>query len=82
MRKAKAKPVVAWVIYCHPTDYPEHFVVRRHALTARSRDCLSVVYGEARLFTNLADARAVIPQGLQRFGRQKEDQRSIVETWL
>lgn len=65
-----------WVIYDHPRDYPDNFVVR----------CW---YGtEAELHCKLADsiehARALVVNagGCWPLGRMDNDDRAIVEVWL
>jgi hypothetical protein len=67
------------VIYDHPRDYPEKWVVRAQTLKGheeivRSPDC--------SLHDSLEEARRALPPGLVRFDRDPEDDPVIRETWL
>lgn len=67
-----------WVIFEHPVDYPDHFVVRRCFLNGqwtRMAQFGSVV-------GSLEEARAEVPRGLTRIPRAEGDEGQIVETWL
>jgi hypothetical protein len=67
-----------WVIYEHPSDYPEHFVVRCVHVTAGK-----LVFDTAcTLCPTLEDARASLPEGLLNIGRQEGDDPVIREVWL
>lgn len=90
--------LVFWVIYDHPRDFPDHFVLRRqfvkaHAFQAIPRelapygtvvgsDHLIAVDRAARIADSLDAARAMLPQGLRRFPRHPTDVPCIVEVWL
>jgi len=63
---------VAWAIYDHPKDYPNHFVLRRWEWTTPDEDC--------QLFDTLEEARAAVPPGLVRFVGDSNP--VIVETWI
>jgi hypothetical protein len=70
-----------WVIYDHPRDYPNHFVVRRQWSDRGMVHCDRNCY----LTRSLAEARAVIDRlapGLVCFQRSSEDDPFIVESWL
>lgn len=62
------------VIYDHPLDYPNHFVVRRWLNDVPDRECT--------LFGNLRDARLSLPRGMTRLPRWEGDDPNIVEVWL
>jgi hypothetical protein len=70
--------MVMFVIYDHPLDYPEHYVVRQwfplatgHALPAEGYT----------LHATLEDARARIPKGLLRRDRWAGEDMVIAEVW-
>lgn len=69
-----------WVIYEHPTDAPDHFVVRRWVVNG------GVIYMDrtASLAPDLAGARAMIPLGLVKLpaGSHGRDDPAIREVWL
>lgn len=63
-----------FVIYDHPTDHPDDFVVRKWiGLDPRE------IVGKA---STLEDARKLVPAGASRMPRFAGDDRVIVETWL
>lgn len=65
-----------WVVYDHPADYPDHFVVRLwYGLT---REEAATPCG------NLVEAREYIATqgGCVPFGRYDEDDPVILEFWL
>jgi hypothetical protein len=68
-----------WVIYDHPRDYPEKYVVRRHVVeypgTYRPTEDYS-------LHDTLNDARKAIPHWTVRLERHPQDDVVILETWL
>ena len=65
-----------WVIYTHPTDYPEHFVVRVFwGLTPETQQRLAKTLFEAR--------QMVIAEGAcARIERADRDAACIEETWI
>lgn len=69
-----------YTIYDHPTDYPNHFVVR--GITIREGHIIHDHIATAIVDT-LREARAAIPmQYSARISRSPEDEPQIVETWL
>jgi hypothetical protein len=76
---SEAAPLIMYVIYCRPADYPDSYVVRRWGIGdgyARPEDVpLAVV-------PTLRWARAQIPEGLFHHRRQPQDDPVIVETWF
>jgi hypothetical protein len=69
-----------WVIFDHPRDQPDFYVVRRQRAT---RDGTILhdhrIYG----FRELEKARAwLIQQGLTRLNRSLEDDPVILEIWI
>lgn len=69
-----------WTIYDHPSDYPDHWVVRPF----RSEDG-RVRPGMAKLADTLEEARALVPIdrfGLHRMEPSPGDDPVIAETWI
>jgi hypothetical protein len=68
--------ITLYVVYCHPRDYPEEFVVRRWTLDQPER-------GDPFLRgASLDDVRALLPPGLYNLGRHEDDDPVIVEVWV
>lgn len=64
-----------WVIYDHPTEYPDHFVARRFAYDQPTPDI--------KLASDIMALRAdMLTQGLVCITRSPDDDAKIVETWL
>lgn len=75
-----------WTIYCRPTDYPNHYVVRRCVVIqaehhARGASLTLRHDHECQLADSLEEARKLVPPGLFNLHRQPEDEPQIVETW-
>jgi hypothetical protein len=66
------KVLIAWVIYDHPTDYPNHFVVRRWEGSQPDQGC--------QLYETLEEAREAIPPGLCCFVGDPDPK--ILETYI
>lgn len=66
-----------WVIYDHPEDYPEHFVVRPQTIERGK-----IAFGLPILTASLEAARGYVPEGLVCLARCPEDVPAIVETWI
>lgn len=70
--------MVAYVIYDHPRDFRNWFVVRRVVMEPGA-----VTIGpDLRLAPTLERARALIPGGMHRHERSAGDDPVIVECWL
>lgn len=67
-----------WVVYDHPRDFPDKFVVRRWDIGAG----VVTATDEVRVADTLEEIRRLIPFGLFRLGRFEEDDPCIVELWL
>lgn len=67
-----------WVIYKHPRDFPQFYVVRQHHVNG---DWLAVS-PIGILCRDLDEAREQIPGWLHCLGRFNEDDPAIVEVWL
>jgi hypothetical protein len=70
--------LVLYTIYEKPTDYPDHFVVRKYFV--RGGETFPSLI--ASTFDTLASARLSLPAGLCCVGRMSGDHPHIVETWL
>ena len=68
-----------WVIYDHPKDYPETFVVRECVVSAGGRVAHSLFHTE---FGTLEMARESVRQGRVCITRHPEDDPVIVESWV
>lgn len=67
-----------YVIYDHPSDFPEDYVIRRfHVYRGRIEQDLNVW----ALAAHIEQARATIPPGLACIPRHPADDPSIAETW-
>lgn len=75
-----------YVIYDHPRDLPDWFVVRPwDVVDGKARMRTGKLRGEpvAGLFRQLDDARAYCEQfGLTKMARSPDDDPTVVETWL
>lgn len=68
-----------WVVYEHPRDYPDSFVVRRHDVVRGSTPRPTEEYHVA---ASLVEARQHVPPGLYRQSRYEDDDQNIVEVWF
>jgi hypothetical protein len=68
-----------YVIYDHPRDYPDYFVVR--AWEINSGIPIPLPFGNPVLTETLDEARAAVPVGFVNIGRFEEDDPVIVEVW-
>jgi hypothetical protein len=71
------QPLVMWVIYRTPKDYPDCYVARCWRITG-------VVHATDGTLTadTLEELRAKLPLGLRRVSRHTDDDPVIVETWI
>jgi hypothetical protein len=67
-----------WVIYDHPRDYPDQFVMRRWAVSAD----LMLATDDMALADTLVEIRKKVPPGLYRLERFADDDPCIVEVWM
>lgn len=72
--------VDVWVLYDHPQDHPDYFIVRRQcAHTDGSVTANQTAYG----FKDAATARAwLAAKGLTCLARHPDDDPVIMETWI
>lgn len=73
-----------FVVYQHPRDYPEFFVVRKFEFVREPNPFTAMLRAtdEYRLSYTLEGVRSYIPTGMICFGRGQDDDPCIVETWL
>jgi hypothetical protein len=67
-----------WVVYERPSDFPDHYVVRMHWVHSRGGGAAMI----GGLYVSLEEARADVPPGCVRFGRDACADPVILETWL
>jgi len=72
--------IYQWVIYDHPKDHPDHFVVRRWSIRAGGQPM--PMPAEFILSASLDEARTHIPQGLFKMNTMPADDPVIVEVWI
>lgn len=71
--------MIYWVIYRHPSDYPDKYVARKWVMSAGK----CVPTSEVKLADELAPLRLEMTRlGLIPFARWEDDERPIVETWM
>lgn len=69
--------VSLWVIYDHPEDYPDNFVVREQKVSGNQ-----ISYSTPVIVASVDEARSAIPPGLFRLPRDPSYVLAIVETWI
>ena len=62
-----------WAIYDHPSDFPDHWVVRRWVS--------GVPDAVGRGYLTLDAARASLPEGLENLGTEPGEDPVIAEVW-
>ena len=68
-----------WVIYDHPRDLSDKFVMRRWDIRANNEIQET---DEMALADTLEEIRLSVPRGLYRLERFRDDDPCIVEVWL
>jgi len=75
-------PLITYVVYHNPTDFPAQYVVRGHAIAAGK---VTPLEQPAYVGGSLQAARDTIQKldpGLIRLPRDENDEPQIVEVWL
>jgi len=67
-----------WVVYEHPRDYPEQYVLRRWIIAKG----MIIATHDVVLADSLEEIRKAVPAGLYCLPRFAEDDPCIVESWL
>ncbi len=73
-----ADPLLMYVVYWNPSDYPRKYVVRRWYVQGDVMMDLTPL----KVSRTLDGARAVLPPGLTNLGRYSDDDPAIWEVWL
>lgn len=68
-----------WVVYDHPTDYPDHFVARAHRVGVDGQRPTSKLIAAPTLESIRT---SMVNLGLTCVQRNEEDDPVIVECWL
>jgi hypothetical protein len=68
-----------FVIYERPRDYPEHFVMRRWAVSSDKKIQATDYF---RLADSLDEARSYVPAHCIRVERDPKDEPQVVESWI
>ena len=77
MSTGDGSPVITlYVVYEHPRDYPDEFVVRRWFV---DRPELGEPFARG---ASLEAVRAALPRNLWNLGRHKNDDEAVVEVWI
>lgn len=72
--------LTTWVIFDHPRDFPDYFVLRPQYVNKDSHGRIGV--GIPRFANSLEEARGLLPQGLYCIERFPTDDPKIVESWV
>jgi hypothetical protein len=67
--------IIWYVIYTHPKDHPDHFVLRRWYQGENGNQP-----GEMSVFDTAEEARAALPAGVEKTSFP-EDEPAILEVW-
>ncbi len=70
-----------WVVYDHPTDYPDEYIARRWEITKDGIKATDDVIASRELKYVRAHILRVMP-GAVRLQRASDDDPKIVEVWL
>lgn len=74
------KAFSTYTVYCKPSDFPDHYVWRRHISVAGSEHVYPTT--EFAVAATLPLIRALLPRGLENIGRTEGDDPVIVEVWI
>lgn len=70
-----------WVVYKHPSDFPDHYVVRCHRFCCKTHK--TIQDKDVMLSRDYAPiAQYLDAMGLVKLDRMPEDDPIILETWL
>lgn len=72
------KPMESWTIYNRPSDFPNHYAVRRSIIMRG----VVIPDGHVFLFQTLEEARRAVPPNLVRVAAHAQDDPVIIETYL
>jgi hypothetical protein len=74
-----AEGFAVWVVYERPSDFPQHFVLRKQVVCSEGHTHPEAVCKVAR---SLQEIRTMVPPGRVCLQRMLEDDPVIVETWV
>lgn len=69
-----------YVVYNHPSDFPEGWVARRNDFDMNIKEIRMT--SDIYVADTLEECRAILPRGLTNIGRQPEDDPKIYEVWI
>jgi hypothetical protein len=69
--------IIHWVVYEHPTDHPDGYVVRQWHLGAGEAQP-----GDATRHATLAEAHGALPEGVTQISGPDAQDPTIIETWM
>mgnify|MGYP001821159241 CR=1 FL=1 len=75
----KERVLTIWIIYDHPLDYPNDYVVRGWDITNQGDN---MPQDKVTRHETLEEARASLPPGLYRTDPFTEDDPAILEVWI
>jgi hypothetical protein len=76
-----AVPITFWVLYDHPRDYPQGYVLR--AQWSKRGDPDVVIADKIAWYAaTLDELRAILPPGVVRMGPMPGDNPCIAEVWM
>lgn len=79
--RAGKKDLLLWVIYDHPSDFPNDFVMRAHSALTKSMEFSGAL--EPYYAGTLEQLRELaMDLGLVRLSRDQNDEPHIVEVWI
>lgn len=74
--------ITFYVIYDHPRDYPNDFVMRKQMSVFVPRHAPFQIQDKACEVGTLEEMRARIPKGAHNLGRHHNDDAVILEVWM
>lgn len=74
--------IAFYVIYDHPRDYPNDYVLRKQASIFVPGQPPESVQDKACTVGTLAELRALVPPGATNIGRHAADDPVILEVWM
>ena len=73
--RSPAAALILFVVYDHPSDYPEGFLIRRWFGFHPEKEPFATG-------ATVEEGRAHIPAGLYNLGREADDDPAILEVWV
>jgi hypothetical protein len=67
-----------WMIYDHPSDYPDSYVARLSVISSGVFEDTNEMF----IADTLEEVRKLLPRGLACLSRDPDDDKAIVEVWL